>query len=80
MLADTLPASPGPADSPSPLQVLLVAEHLGTAVSGDPVMFSGLADLGGEDFGDSPTSRFCCYFCYFGPWLIYSFLGWIWVL
>ena len=60
MVADNVPATPGPADSPGPLQVLLVAEPLGTAVSGDPVMFSGLADLGGEDFGDSPASRFCC--------------------
>ena len=78
MVTDTVPATPGPADSPG-----LVVEPLGTAVSGHPMMFSGLADLGGEDFGDSPTSRFRCYFCYFGcfgSWLIYSFLGWICVL
>ena len=58
VVTDTVQASPGPADSSGSLQVLLVAEHLGSTVSGDPVMFSGLADLGGENFGESPTSRF----------------------
>ena len=80
MVADNVPATSGPGDSSGPLQVLLVAEPLGIAVSGDPVMFSGLSDLGGDDFGDSPASRFCFKFCYYGSWLIYSFLGWIWVL
>jgi hypothetical protein len=80
VVADNVPAPSGSGDSSGPLQVLLVAEPHGIAVSGDPVMFSGLSDLGGDDIGDSPASRFCFKFCYYGSWLIYSFLGWIWVL
>ena len=72
-MTDTVQASPGPADSSGPTQVLHVAEHLGSTVSGDPVMFSGLADLGGETFGDSPTSRCFCRYFFFFCWLIYSF-------
>ena len=71
VVTDTVQASPGPADSSGSLQVLLVAEHLGSTVSGDPVMFSGIADLGGETFGDSPTSR-CFVVTFFCYWLIYS--------
>ena len=78
VVTDTVQASPGPADSSGSLQVLLVAEHLGSTVSGDPVMFSGLADLGGETFGDSPTSR--CLLLLFFLLAYLLFLGWMWVL
>ena len=64
-------ASTSSADSSGSRSVLLVAEHLGSTVSGDPVMFSGIADLGGDTFGDTPTSR-CFAVTFFFCWLIYS--------
>ena len=64
-------ASTSSADSSGSRSVLLVAEHLGSTVSGDPVMFSGIYDLGGETFGDTSTSR-CFAVTFFFCWLIYS--------
>ena len=58
VVTDAVQVSTGPADSSGPTQVLHVAEHLGPTMSGVPVMFCGPADLGGEEFGDSQTSRF----------------------
>ena len=50
-------ASTSSADSSGSRSVLLVAEHLGSTVFGGPVMFSDIADLAGDTFGDTPTSR-----------------------